>query len=256
MRCLIPLVLAVPLCIGTLRAQERTRRDSIPADSVGRDSTQSDSTGRVRSHPVHPSWAALVMPGLIVIPLVAAFVPTPLAWIGPRGPSAMEFLQDHDAAYVSVGGRFSKGETWANGVALESVRRDVHTEVVLEDFWRPRHVRYVTARAGYLWHPTRFAAAGATLGYVHASGDPMQRGVELGLPVYLGGASGTLRLEPTYVASREGALWSYRLQAEATIPHTAFFAGAAVNWKSLPLTSEARQDFEGQTLSLLFGTRL
>ena len=256
MRRLTPLVLAVPLCIGTLRAQDPTSRDSIPADSVGGDSTSSDSMQRVPPHPIHPSWAPLVMPGLLVIPLVGAFVPAPLAWIGPRGSTGMAFLQDHESAYISAGGRFSKGETWANGVAFESVRRDVHTEVLFEDFWRPRHLRYFTARAGYLWHPTRFAAAGTTLGYMHASEDPMQRGFELGVPLYLGGGSGTLRLEPTYVASREGALWSYRLQAEATIPHTRFFAGAAVNWKSLPLTSDARQDFEGQALTLLFGTRL
>lgn len=255
MRRLTPLVVAM-LWIGSLHAQVPTSRDSIPADSIRRDSTPPDSMQRVAPHPVHPSWAPLVMPGLLVIPLVAAFVPTPLAWIGPRGATEMAFLQDHEAAYVSAGGRFSKGETWANGVALESVRSDVHTELLLEDFWRPRHVRYLTARAGYLWHPTRFAAAGATLGFVHATGDPRQHGPELGVPLYLGGSAGTLRLEPTYVASREGALWSYRLQAEGTIPHTPFFAGAAVNWKSLPLTSNARQDFQGQTLTLLFGTRI
>ena len=91
---------------------------------------------------------------------------------------------------------------------------------------------------------------------MHANGDPRQRGFELGVPLYFGAGSGTLRLEPTYVASPEGPLWSYRLQGELAIPRTCFFAGAAFNWKSLPLTSERRQDFQGQTLTLLIGTRL
>jgi hypothetical protein len=255
MRRIVSLALALALAAGPLAAQDRAPRDSTRADSTRADSTRADTLRRL-AHPVDAT-AALVVPVALFAAPVLAFVPAPFAAFGPKGPSEMMFMRDHEAWYASVGGRFSKGQTWANSLNFESVRNDVHTELLVEDYWRPQHVRYFNLRGGWLWHPTRFAAGGVTLGYVHSDGDLSQRGPELGVPLYCGNADLNLRLEPTYVASPDGALWSYRLQVEGTlVPNSPFFVGASATWKSLTLSSDSRHDFAAQAFSILVGSRL
>jgi hypothetical protein len=106
-------------------------------------------------------------------------------------------MKDHVAFHVSLGGRFAEGETWANALSIELLRKPVYAELRAEDFWRPRHIRYLTARAGYLWHPKVAAAGGLTIGYVHAEGATSQTGLELGLPLFIGRETMTMRFEPT-----------------------------------------------------------
>lgn len=195
--------------------------------------------------------AALAIPDSVV----GAFAAAPLMWIGPRGRTQMALLEDHRAAQLSVGGRFHAGQTWADAAGFELVENGVHAELQVEDYWRPRHVRYLTMRGGPLWHPRSFSAGSLTLGYVYADGDPLQRGPEVGAPLFVGSSIGSMRFEPTYVVSPSGILWSYRLQAEASLPRGAWFAGANMTWKSLQLTEDTRHDFAASAASIVVGTR-
>ena len=180
--------------------------------------------------------------------------PAPLAWLGPDTTRDMAFMKDRVAFHVSVGGRFSNGETWANAVSIELMRRGVLAELRAEDFWRPTHIRYLTARAGYLWHPKGCAAGGLTAGYQHAEGATSQSGPELGLPLIFGCKSaGVLRLEPTYVLSG-GPLWSYRLQVEAHLGGR-YVVGANVIKKSLRLEDEETGELAPQAVMVVVGIR-
>jgi hypothetical protein len=232
--------------------RDSVRADSVPPDSVPMDTMPADSVRR----PIHPWWGPLLIPATVAVGVVLAVAPAPLArwWGGPRR-NDMAFVRDHGAVYASVGGRFEKGETWANAVSVQMVRRGAYAELQGEDFWRPRHVRYLTARGGRLWHPRRSAAGGVTLGYVHVDGDPAQRGPELGLPLFLGDRTVTGRFEPTYVASPDGPLWSYRLQLEGYPRGGRYVVGAAVTGKSNPLTPDSRGGVAARAVTVLLGTR-
>jgi hypothetical protein len=243
------------LAQGPPAPRDSTRADSAQSDSILKDSLPPDS---IRGGPIHdPRMYLMVYAGIFVLPVVLVTAPAPLAkWWGEPGRTAMAFLDDHWAAYVSVGGYFHRGQTWAHSASLEVLRKSVHAELHVEDFWRPRHVRYFTLRAGYLWHPRRRAAGGVTLGYVHADRDPAQRGLEIGVPLFVGSSSGTMRLEPTYVLSSSGLLWSGRLQLEFHIPGGPYFVGANMVGKSLQLRSDpSRDDLAARAVTLLFGTR-
>jgi hypothetical protein len=71
----------------------------------------------------------------------------------------------------------------------------------------------------------------------------------------IGNSSTTMRLEPTYVFSPDGLLWSYRVQLEAAVPRTPCIAGANMTWKSLTLTSNDRHDFAASAVSVVLGAR-
>ena len=248
------LVASIALIAAPLRAQS-----SLPAsDATVRASVVTDTVppDTARHIPADDPYLYGVAVGAIVVPIVAAFAAAPLAlWGGLRGPSKMNFLADHGAAQLTLGGIFTQGQTWADAADFEVVRNSVHAELQVEDYWRPRHVRYLTARGGYLWHPRSYTAGGVTIGYVAADGDPSQRGPELGLPLFAGSADALLRLEPTYVFSPSGILWSYRLQLEASLPGQRYFAGANMTWKSLELTEDDRPDFAARAVSIVVGTR-
>jgi hypothetical protein len=171
------------------------------------------------------------------------------------GPVDMAFMKDHAALHASVGGRFTEGETWANALSIELVRKPVLAELRAEDFWRPRHVRYLTARAGYLWHPKSAAAGGLTIGYVHAEGATSQTGLELGLPLFIGRETMTMRFEPTYVVSSGGPLWSYRGQAEVYVGSGRYVIGANVVRKSVRLGSEEDDAVAPQAVTAVVGVR-
>jgi hypothetical protein len=225
--------------------------DSVPTDSVRRDTTASDS---VRAGPIHPWWGPLVIPASIVFGAVIAAAPAPLArWV--NFPRDMGFMKNHVALHASLGGRFSDGETWANGLSLEIVRKPMLLELRAEDFWRPRHIRYFTARTGYLWHPKRAATGSLTVGYVHAEGTTSQTGLELGLPLFVGRETMTLRFEPAYVISSRGVLWNYRGQAEAYIGGGRYVIGGNVVRKSLRLTSKDEGALSPQAVTLVLGVR-
>lgn len=236
-----------------------TPRDSILRDSVHSDSIRKDSlpTDSIHRGPIHDPRMYLMVYGAPVLIMLLVAAPAPFAkWGGEAGRTTMAFLDDHQAAYISVGGYFHEGQTWAHSVSLEVLRRSVHAELHVEDFWGPRHVRYVTVRGGYLWHPRRSAAGGVTLGYVHADRDTAQRGLEIGVPLFIGGSSRTVRVEPTYVLSSSGVLWSGRIQLEYHIPRRPYFVGASMVGKSLQLRSNpSRNDLAVRAVSVVFGTR-
>jgi hypothetical protein len=230
--------------------------DSVPRDSARKDAAASDSIPADSVYrPVHPWWAALVLPGAVVVGAVAMVAPAPLAKLIDMGPEDMVFKKNHVAFRVSVGGRFSEGETWANAVSVEVVRKRVHGELQAEDFWRPRHVRYFTARGGYLWHAKGRAAGGLTVGYVHAEGATSQTGPELGLPLFIGSDKGTMGFEPTYVMSSGGPLWSYRLRMEGYAAGGRYVIGANVVQKSVRIGSQEPDALAPQAVTAVLGVR-
>ncbi len=230
-----------------------TPRDTLPRDTISGDTVPADSLAG-RRVPVHPWWGPLLVPGGVALALVLMSAPAPLAgWLGTPGASELPLLEDHQAVSVSVGGRFARGESWANAVTVEVVRNGFRGEVQAEDFWRPRHVRYLTVRGGYLWHPRRSTAGGVTVGYVQADGNQAHSGPELGLPFYVGTSILTMRFEPAYVFSSGGPLWSFRGQVEGYLPGGRYFIGANLVRKAVPLTSSDRDG--GRAVSLVVGTR-
>ena len=98
--------------------------------------------------------------------------------------------------------------------------------------------RLLTARGGYLWHAKGRAAGGLTVGYVHAEGATSQTGPELGIPLFVGRETMTMRFEPTYVMSSGGPLWSYRLRMEGYAGGGRYVIGANVVQKSVRIGSE------------------
>ena len=210
---------------------------SSPGDSAR---TDTNPPRTVSGHPVHdPRMFAAA----ILAPFVIAGAPALAIFVGERGPTEIGFLADHQSLQLSAGGRFELGQTWTNAAEIEVVQRDIHTELIAEDFWGAHHLRYLTARVGPLWHPRRYTAGGVTLGYGHVDGDGEQGGLEVGLPLVAGGPTTLMRLEPTYIIAPIGLLWSYRLQVEAAIPGGPFVAGANMAWKADPLTSNVRRSF-------------
>ncbi len=222
--------------------------DSLPSDSIPADSAHRG--------PHHPPWMPLVLPGIFVVGAVVMLAPAPLArWISWCDTTVTGVMHDRRAAYVSVGGRFADGETWANAAAIEIVRNPFHVQLHAEHFWGPRHLRYLSARAGPLWRPTRVAVGGATLGYVHTQGDRRLSGVEIGFPLFLGDSTRVVRIEPTWVLARRGLLWNSRLQIQVDVPRTPYFAGFSYSAKSFPFTSESDESYAVQAAALLFGIR-
>lgn len=233
-------------------------RDSVALDSArsGRADTDTVPPDSGRRGPVHPVWGPLLIPGAYVALMVAAIAPAPLArWWGPAGPTRMALLDNHAAVHLSLGGQIEGPPTVASGIHAEVIRNGWHAQLRGEDFGRPPDILYVTARGGYLWRPKRYAAGGVTMGLVHASGDSRQQGVELGFPLFVGMRTGTIRVEPTYVLSPDGPLWSYHVQLEGHLPGERYVAGMSATGKSLPLVSEVRDDFAVQALRMSIGRR-
>ena len=263
---------AAPLNRPALAQRPAVPRDSVPHDALARDSLARDSLARdtltrdsVRVAP-HSLGMYLILPvgvvGTVAITAVMAAAPAALTvWFPDSSRLSLTFLEDHRAVYVTVGGLFSEGQTWAHSANIEVVRNGVLTELKVEGFYRPRHFQYLTARGAYLLRPKPRTAAGVSVGYRHAHRDRTQAGLEIGLPLFVGDSTGTMRLEPTYVITRYGALWSYRVQIDVNIPRTPYFAGLSGVGKSVPLNrSYPRQDYPKEdfftgAVMLLFGAR-
>jgi len=241
------------VCDLALAQQAPVSRDSLPRGTVPKDTVATDT---VRVGPIHPAIMYLMLPAAFAMAIVAVVAPAPVAaWFGERGPTKMAFLDHHGEVRLSAGGQLHERWIWANAVELQVVRKSRLAELQLEDFWRPSHVRYLTASVGQLWHPRRMTAGGVTLGYVHARGDAAQSGPELGLPLYFGDSIATVRLEPTYVMSRHGLLWSGRLQLQANLPGRPYFVGASLIGKSQNMTLADNEHLFATAVTLVFGTR-
>ena len=99
-----------------------------------------------------------------------------------------------------------------------------------------------------------------TVGYRHAPLGRFQGGLELGIPFFIGDSLHTGRFEPTFVLSRHGVLWSYRVQYERRLPGP-YFVGLRAVGKTVPINEghplhdeEPRRYFVSG-LGLLVGTR-
>ena len=256
--CLLSLWSSFPAVAQRPPRPDSTRRDSTSRDSLGFDSVRVRPIHDPRMFLVPVAGAAILFVGGAAI----AFAPAPLALI-PRRPdhSPMEFLEDHRSVYLTIGGMFGAGEGWAQSTNVEMLHGRVLTEVAFEDFHRERRVQHLTFRGGYLFHPRRGTGGGLTLGYRYAGRGWVQSGVEVGLPFLIGDSTRTGRIEPTYVLSQHGVLWSYRLQYERRLGGGPYFAGLRATGKSAPLNTghplypfEPREYF-AQAVALLFGTR-
>ena len=158
-----------------LAQQQVAQPDSVQGDSVARDSTPPD----IKPGSPHSPMMYLFIPVAVLGALVMAAVPASFALLeGPPDPSPLVIVEQHRAAYISVGGLFYDGETWAHSANFEMISNGVLAELKVEDFYRPNHFQYVTARAGYLFHPNTGSAGGVTLGYRYAHRDPTQAGLE------------------------------------------------------------------------------
>lgn len=241
------LVLARPL-----RAQD----PRTPTDSVRPAATSSDSAPR---RPIDSPMMLVAIPAGIAAAAALFFAPAPLALVlHHRDTTHAAFRRDERAVAMALGGTFHGGQTWAHAIGLETFRGNVHAEAAVEDFWRPRHIEYVSARVSYLWHPRQLVAGGVSLGYMRADIASAQRGVELGLPLLLAGTNGgDVRFEPTYTLGQRGIVFNYRLQLRAPIARSRYFAGASLVAKGNPPPQSAVYpgDFTATGVMLLFGSR-
>jgi hypothetical protein len=147
-------------------------------------------------------------------------------------PSA--YSTNHVSAYFTGGGILSSSrDGWAYAQTVEALWNGIFGEVRLETFDLPPHFRYTTVRGGYLAHPKPAVAAGVVLGYRRARGDTVQNAVEIGLPIFVAGQRGILRLEPTYVISSKGVTWNYRAHANVPIARTPLTTGFVYEAKPL-----------------------
>jgi hypothetical protein len=246
------LIAAVVLSQAAMAQSPSTRADSIASTEQHTDSAVARRTHDPRMLLLLPAGAAAV--------LAILFVPAPLAfWLGDPDSTHRAFLPRQQAVSMALGGRFQNGQTWSHAIGLEAIRGDVYGEIAIEEFWRPRHIQYVSVRGGRFWHPRKGVAGGLSVGYMHANAEVRQRGPEIGLPLLVADSVGrSLRLEPTYVVGAAGVVFNYRLQLRTPIARSRYFAGASLIGKGNPQpprSSAYPGDFTGTGLMLQLGSR-
>lgn len=231
-----------------LSAQDTTRATRDTA--VVRDSAALDTT-RVHSGPVD-DYALL--PALGAVLVVFAVAPSSLL-LSPKltnpAEGVLPFARSHVAAYGTLGVNYDDRGGWLYSEHVEVLRGRLYGELGVEQFHIPRFYRTETLRLGYLVHPKSVLAGGVTVGYRHADADSLQKGVEVGFPLFFGDEDVTARFEPTYVVSgRDGVCWNYRMQGEFPIRKSAYFAGFGFEARSL-----GRGDLGALPITLVFGAR-
>jgi len=242
MRRGLALAVTTAIVVGRVSLGQTTPRDTVSGDST-------------LHRPIHSVGPYLAMLAAAPMVLAGIFAAAPLALVfGERGPSQMALLHDHGAAYTTIGGPFSAGQSVANSAELELFHGSMHYELLTEEFWRPVRSEYLTVRAGYLFHIRTISAGGATLGFVHGPGDS---GPEVGLPFFVGdSALVNVRVEPSYIFAHRGMLWNYRVQAEMPLPNRRYFVGlSAVGKADPPASRDDPNDFSHSAWMVLFGVR-
>jgi hypothetical protein len=109
----------------------------------------------------------------------------------------------------------------------------LYASASIEHFRVRERLRYYAVRAGYLFRPMSGFAAGLTVGYRSVSGGGGQDAATLSLPFMRGWEEVAIRFEPTYVISRAGVSWTYRVQGEFYGLPDPLFAGFVVDGKPL-----------------------
>jgi hypothetical protein len=231
------LILALALAQPIVAQEEQTPTDSTATDSI---------TPGGHHHP-------LMLPALLGAGLVMAAAPPALLLIPGfvRTDSNSSLAQRYVALYLSGGG-IGEGapSSWTNAEHLDILRGHLYAGVSIEHFHVRERLRYYSIRAGYLFRPLSGVAAGLTVGYRKMSGGRGEDAVTLSLPFTRGFREVAVRLEPTYVISRAGVSWTFRVQGELYALPDPLFAGFVVDAKPL------RQDGPYlATLGLLVGVR-
>jgi hypothetical protein len=220
-----------------------------PADSARADTVPSDS---VLIYPQHGGlFAALAAAAVVsaVAPSAATTFATPADTTMLASP-----VRDHVSAYVTGGGSWIEGQTWAYSASIEVLENGWYAEMRVETFHLPNHFQYQSLSGGYLFRPKGGVAGGATIGYRRASRDRTQRGVMISFPLLVDGGDGTARLESMYVFSPSGVNWNYRFLGEFPIGDGPFSLGLSIEAKALPL--ERRTKLFASSFALLMGVRL
>ncbi len=246
------LALAASAFAPVLQAQT----PGAPSDTAARTRPTRDSTVAHAADAPFP-LVLLALPAAALMIGMLYLAPAPLApFMRSRDTTQGFVLPNQVTISTAIGGTFHAGQTWTNSVSLEGVRGHVRGEVAVEDFWRPQHLQYVSARGAYLWRPSRQVAGGVSLGYMHADIDQAQRGPELGLPLYYANAKGEdVRFEPTYVIGRR-LLFNYRVQLRIPVASSRYFLGGSIVAKGNPPPSSPAYsgDFTGTGCMLLLGS--
>jgi hypothetical protein len=239
--------IAAFLCIQICRVTS-AQEPKAPADSVPRDTVPSESV------PVY-SRHGLLLPALAAAALVLAVAPSAATTLATPGDTAMPGspTRDHVSAYVTGGGSWIEGQTWAYSGSVEVLRNGWYAETKVETVHLPRHFQYQSLSVGYLFRPKGGVTGGATIGYRRASRDRTQSGVTLGFPMMVDGTDGTARVEPTYVFSPSGVNWNYRFLGELAIGDGPFSWGLSIDAKSFPL--ERHGKLFTSAIALLIGVR-
>lgn len=243
---LAPLLLQVLIIAPPLSRRSLAQKPPAPSDSVPRDSQPQKPIGFGCEMCLGAAVAAFGAVELIAPPVLLL-----LPKLTDLAPGA---LSDHHVSVYITGGdgaRFRNGiDRWAYTEDIEVFTHGIYAEVRSENFYTPGHFQFHTLRTGYLAHPKPALLGGVTLGYRTAHGALGQDALEIGLPSAVGNERGAVRFEPTYVISKEGVSWNYRLQMELYVPSRHLVTGVAFEAKPL----QQGGPYYG-TMALLLGVR-
>ena len=192
----------------------------LVAQQPARDSAASD-TARVTRGDGNPLLFGVAVAALLAAPS--------LFLLGHRTWDTTTALPSHDyAIYGSAGvnsGRFSNSLLQRGD--LELLGHHAYGRLAIEDFG-DTHLKFYTAQTGYFLRPPGGMTGGFVIGYRHATGINAEDAALVSLPVVFGGKGGAMSLEPTYVISRQGIDWNYRIQEDLYfLPHPFFFGVSA-----------------------------
>jgi hypothetical protein len=195
-----------------------------------------------------------MLPAMVGFGLVMAVAPPVL--LLPRSlmknaDSTLILPNSSVTLYLTGGGIGEKWpSSWTNSEHLEVRWGHLYGAASIEHFHVRERLRYHTLRAGYLFRPKTGFAGGLTAGYRHVSGGGGRDAALIGLPLTVGREEGAVRFEPTYVISRDGVSWTYRVQAEFYGLPDPLIAGFMIDAKPLRQGGPYLA-----TLALLFGIR-
>lgn len=198
-------------------ARDTVRRDTLPRDTV-----------RHLHHPL--MYAAIAATAVTMIAAPPAFMLIPSNDTTGEGGRTLLLASSTVMAYSAVGSGNDNQERclWALAQGIELFHRGLYAEARLEQFGlRDRNVRLRTMRLGYLAH-RRFMMGGATIGVRDPAPGGGLRGVELALPLLIGGYGGQMRLEPLYLISGRNVSWNYRFQADLAVPRSPLVGGIRI----------------------------
>jgi hypothetical protein len=182
--------------------------DSLPA--------QTDST-----RPVHNPLVLLGVLGVIAAVYIAP--PAMLPFLASRADSSAlaggiagpDYLEVRTSAGLMIGETPDKTSVGGCGsLVIEASAGPLYAAATVDRSWASPAVRISRASLGYLWRPRPEAAGGMTLGIADVSARSSVRGLDIGLPLFLGSPHGRAQFEVGYVLASDDSAYRMRLEAE------------------------------------------